>query len=146
MYCSSITPMLLRNGSKHSHANNTPATKRTNRSHPTVPEQVASNFVTLYPKHLAGFHTADKRSRTGVLVIVNTPLFRSRTLYLHFQAPKEENTKVNLAFQRFRVHFHNPLVLYTKQYDKLTDPNFFCVRGFVCSNRFPQCEQRGRTL
>ncbi len=53
------------------------------------------------------------------------PLFRSRTLYLHFKAPEEENTKVNLAFQRFRVHFHNPLVLYTNQYNKWSDPNFF---------------------
>lgn len=94
-YCSSITPMLLRNGSKHSHANNTPTPKRTNRSHPTVPEQVVSNFVTLYPEHLAGFHTADKRSRTGVLVIVNsTRLCSAHALFTYtFKRQKRKTLK-----------------------------------------------------
>jgi len=77
---------------QHSHSNNT---KRTNRSHPTVPEQVASNFVTLYPEHLAGFHTGDKRSRTGVLVIVNsTRLCSAHALFTYtFKRQKRKTLK-----------------------------------------------------
>ncbi len=129
--------MLPRDGSKqsHSHANNISASLRPVAPlRPRTSTEELYNFLSrTFVRISHGRQTLTHR-RPGDCQ-QHTPLFRSHTLYLHFKAPEEENTKVNLAFQRFRVHFHNPLVLYTKQYNKWSDPNFFvCVDLFVLTD------------
>lgn len=126
LFCT-ITFMLSRNS--HSHANNTSSKNPVAPLRPKTSSEQLSNLISRAFGRISHYRQTLTHRRPGDCQ-QHTPLFRSRTLYLHFQAPKRGNAKVNSAFQRFRVHFHNPLAVNTKLFKKRPDPNF--LRSWVC--------------